>query len=170
MAVEELGLLPAGRIARLRPMDAVTAAAVSEILAEMAPWSRLGSSPKALAQSMIPAHGSNVRSWCLTVDGETAGVVVVYDGWLMGPYLRRLAVLPGYQRLGLAQAVLAWWEAGARRAGSRNLWLCVSDFNTPAQALYEGAGFREAAVLNDLVADGLDEILMRKQLKSAPTP
>jgi len=117
---------------------------------------------------MSPSADSNLRSWCLTVEGRTAGVFLVYEGWLLGPYLRRLAVIPEFQRLGLAQLALSWWEAGARQAGSRNLWLCVSDFNAQARRLYEAAGFRQAAVLDDLVAEVVDEILMRKQLEPAP--
>jgi len=146
-------------------MQQATAIALSQILVGMEPWSRLGSSAAGLARTMMVGPADGARSWCLRIDGEIAGAFVVYDSWLMGPYLRRLVVLPPCQRQGLAQAAMAWWEADARQSGATNLWLCVSDFNVIARRLYETAGFRQAAVLEDLVADGRNEILMRKQLK-----
>ena len=154
----------------MRPMDPVSAGILADTLIGMVPWSRLGSTVTGLAQSMTdnPAHG--VRSWCLTVDGAIAGVLVVHEAWLCGPYLKRLAVLPPFQRQGLAQAAIAWWEADARQARASNLWLCVSDFNHAARQFYEAAGFRQAGVLDDLVVDGLNEILMRKRLTAPILP
>jgi len=168
--IETIGTLRSGRIGGLRPMDLATAAALSPMLAEMEPWKRLGSSAEGLARTMYAPANTTLRSWCLTVDGEMAGVLAVHEGWLLGPYLRRLAVLPTCQRQGLAQAALDWWEADARRSRAANLWLSVANFNASAQRLYETAGFRQAAVLEDLVAPGITEILMRKQLNRPAQP
>ena len=45
---------------------------------------------------------------------------------------------------------------------SRNLWVCASSFNARALRFYERHGFARAATLPGLVADGYDEILLRK--------
>ena len=167
---EELGAIAAGRIAGMEPMQLDTARGLSVILVGMEPWSRLGSTQDGLTKSMLTSAADQARSWCLKVDGQPAGVLVVHDDWLLGPYLKRLAVIPAFQKLQLAQAALAWWEADARQVRAANLWLCVSDFNTNARRVYEAAGFRQAGVLDDLVVAGHNEILMRKQLKPARAP
>jgi len=164
---EALGTVADGRVASMEPMQLETARGLSIILAGMEPWSRLGSSPERLCRSMLTNPFDKARSWCMKVDGEPAGVLVIHEDWLVGPYLKRLAVLPTFQKQGLAQAALTWWEADARQAGTANLWLCVSSFNAPAQRLYETMGFRQTGVLNDLIVSGHDEILMRKQLRPA---
>lgn len=162
--------LASGQIAALRPMDQVTASAMAEILAGMEPWSRLGSRAAVLAKVMMPLPEQGARSWCLMADGEPAGTFVVRGDWMGGPYLRLLAVTPAYQRLGLSRAAMNWWEIDARNQGAKNLWLTVTDFNVVARRHYETAGFREVAVLDDLIRDGINEILMRKPLKPAAAP
>jgi len=168
---ESLGAIAKGRSASLEPMRLDTARALSLILAGMEPWSRIGSKPEGLCQTMLTDPAGQARSWCMRVDGEPAGVLVIHEDWLVGPYLKRIAVLPKYQGRGLARASLAWWEADARQAGAANLWLCVSSFNLSAQKVYEAAGFCQCGLFKDLVVLGYDEILMRKQLKPArPAP
>ena len=83
---------------------------------------------------------------------------------LRGPYLQFLGVLPTFQRLGLGRAMLTWFEKEARARGERNLWVATSDFNQNALRFYEHQGFEHAAVLDDLVRDGISEILLRKRL------
>ena len=46
----------------------------------------------------------------------------------------------------------------------RNLWVCASSFNADALRFYERHGFRQAAALPGLAADGFKEILLRKVL------
>ena len=54
-------------------------------------------------------------------------------------------------------------KPGARK--SRQLWLCVTTFNTRARAFYERFGFEEVAVLDKLATEASDEVLMRKRLR-----
>ena len=60
--------------------------------------------------------------------------------------------------------MLGRFEAEARLANARNLWVCGSSFNDPALSLYESVGFGRVALLDDLLVDGFDEVLMRKRL------
>ena len=148
----------------MRAMDLASATALAKILVTIEPWSRLKFSSIAVSQGLTPGREQGARSWCLTVAGEAAGAVVVRDKWLRGPYLAHLSVVPAHQRHGLGRLAIDWWEGAARRAGAQNLWLCVSSFNAPALAFYQRAGFRKSGLLHDLLVDGLDEVLMRKQL------
>ena len=67
-----------------------------------------------------------------------AGVIVIQYLSLHGPYLKLIAILPGFQGRSLGMpTLLQWMESEARRAEDRQLWLCVSTFNSRARALYE---------------------------------
>lgn len=45
---------------------------------------------------------------------------------------------------------------------ARNLWVRASSFNARAIGFYESHGFTAAATLPNLVAEGYEEILLRK--------
>ena len=91
-----------------------------------------------------------------------AGAVSIRFPWLKGPYLELLALLPPFQRQGIGAGILTWFENEASALGARNVWVCASSFNDGALRFYESHGFRPAAMLRGLVADGYDEILLRK--------
>jgi len=59
--------------------------------------------------------------------------------------LLTLATDPLYRRQGLARAVLAVFEAGARERGAVRGFLEVADDNAAARALYAAAQWRECA-------------------------
>ena len=100
----------------------------------------------------------------LLLDNALAGAAVVRPGWLRGPYLQFLAVVPGAQGRGIGSAFMAWMEREARDAKERNLWVAASEINTGAIRLYERQGFKQIATLDDLAWDGRAEIFMRKRL------
>ena len=101
-------------------------------------------------------------------EGELAGVIVIQDPFLHGPYLKLIAVLPEFQGRRFGQALLDWIEREARREEARQLWLCVSSFNTRAHAFYERRGFEAVALLDKLASDASDELFMRKRLSCGP--
>ncbi len=164
---QALGTTASGRRAGLMPMTVGQAENLADQLAAINPWSTLGTSINGLVQAMGPGSQEHAKSWCLTVDGEPAGAMVIRDGWLKGPFLTLFAVIPHYQRQGLARAAMEWWEVDARRSRASNLWLSVSDFNIAAQQFYHKTGFTQVAAIDDLVVDGRSEILMRKRLTGA---
>jgi ribosomal protein S18 acetylase RimI-like enzyme len=61
-------------------------------------------------------------------------------------------VVPAWRRRGLGRALLARLLAAARDAGLHDVRLEVAAANTPAQALYQQAGFRVARILHNYVA------------------
>ncbi len=97
-------------------------------------------------------------------DDALAGIVTIQDPFLHGPYLQLLAILPEFQGQSLGLRLLQWMESEARRAEARQLWLCVSTFNTRARAFYERFGFEAVAVLDKLSTEASDELFMRKRL------
>lgn len=129
----------------------------------MTPWADYGFSQQDLAKFLASSEVGAARMLIQIADAP-AGVTVIRGQWLRGSYLHFLGVLPTFQGLGVGTAVLSWWETHSRDHGDRNLWITVSEFNTPARSFYERHGFKEAAELPALIDEPYSEILLRKRL------
>ncbi len=147
--------------ARLVPLEQGTIGHLAEAIVAMPPWSVMRYSADALARFLAAPDGG-VSRYLLQIRSEEAGAVSVRFPWLKGPYLELLAILPAFQGQGIGSALLGWFEQEGMRLGARNLWVCASSFNTEALRFYGRHGFHPAATLSGLVADGYDEILLRK--------
>jgi ribosomal protein S18 acetylase RimI-like enzyme len=147
--------------ARLVLLEEGAIAPLAEAIVAIPPWSVMNYSANALARFLAEPDGG-VRRYLVQVGEEPAGAVSVRFPWLKGPYLELLALLPSFQGRGIGTAIMDWFEQEGVRLGARNLWVCASSFNARAVRFYRRHGFREAAILGGLVADGYDEILLRK--------
>jgi GNAT superfamily N-acetyltransferase len=149
------------RRGRLIALEPAFAPRLAEAIVAMPPWSVMAYPAEALARFLAAADDGAWR-FLLEVDGVEAGAVSIRFPWLKGPYLELLALLPPFQRQGIGAGILTWFENEASALGARNVWVCASSFNDGALRFYERHGFRPAATLRGLVADGYDEILLRK--------
>lgn len=156
--------LPDASVAVLDRMTQRDAGLLGAAFASMEPWSGYRISAEVLASFLGKVEQGGMR-FAIRLDGALVGAVVIREPWLLGPYLQFLGLLSGRQGMGLGKVVLDWM-ATAAPAGTRNLWLCVTASNVRARAFYEREGFVHAARLSDLVADGTDELLMRRRLHS----
>jgi ribosomal protein S18 acetylase RimI-like enzyme len=147
----------------LQPLAAGNAPRLGAALAAMPPWSVYGSPAEWLARGLVSEIPAMWR-FEIVAGGELAGMTAIQHPFFHGPYLQRLAILPGFQGRNLGLQVLEWMEAQARIEEARQLWLCVSTFNSRAQAFYKRFGFEAVAVLDKLASDRADEIFMRKRL------
>jgi diamine N-acetyltransferase len=146
----------------LIPACPETAAELAVRLTSIPPWSTMNYSAGGM-QSYLTASDAACRRYAIMSDGALAGAVAIRWPWLKGPYLELLGVTPEFQGRGLGAVVLNWMEQEAAIARARWLWLLVSSFNARAIAFYERQGFARTAALDDLVADGFSEVLMRKR-------
>ena len=112
--------------------------------------------------AFLASPDQSVSRYCIIVEDEAAGAVSLRSPWLKGPYLELLALLPMAQARGIGSRILAWFEETALEEGARNLWVCASSFNERALRFYARHGFQPVARLPGLVADGYEEILLRK--------
>ena len=156
----ELGRVAGGSV-RLLPLEQSSCASLAAGIAAIEPWSVMNYPAETLAAFLARPDGG-VSRYVVSVNGEEAGVVSVRHPWLKGPYLELLALLPQAQAQGIGSSIIAWFESTALQHGARNLWVCASSFNTRGLRFYERHGFTRAATLPGLVADGYDEILLRK--------
>jgi ribosomal protein S18 acetylase RimI-like enzyme len=136
---------------------------LGEAFAGIDPWATYAYPASALAK-YFEAREPGAPRFLLTLGRDVAGAVGVRLGWLRGPYIQFLGLLPKFQRRGLGSMALAWVEHEARTAGERNLWVAASEINVDALRFYDRHGFAEVAKLDDLVYDGRTEILLRKRL------
>jgi GNAT superfamily N-acetyltransferase len=150
----------------LRPFEPRLAQPLAEAIAAMEPWSVMNYPADKLADFLANPDAGVCRH-IVSLDGTDAGVVSVRSPWLKGPYLEILALLPHAQGQGIGRSIMAWLEATAVARDARNLWVCASTYNVRGLAFYARHGFVAAAVLPGLVADGYDEILLRKFLLQA---
>ena len=146
----------------LEPMSVQVAEALGPAFAAIDPWLSYPYPASALTAYFSTVEPGAPR-YALRVEGNSAGAIGIRDNWLRGPYLQFLGVLPQYQRQGIGELVLEWFEARASAAHERNLWVAASDFNGHAIAFYERHGFMRVASLDGLVRDGTTEILLRKR-------
>ncbi|WP_409559953.1 GNAT family N-acetyltransferase [Hyphomicrobium sp. MC8b] len=132
-------------------------------LAAINPWAHYRYTPEALT-TFLRADEDDAPRLEILVDGTLAGGFSIRRTWLRGPYLQFLGILPPFQNSGVGNAVLSWFEAEGNRLQARNIWVSASDFNVRAIAFYERFGFVRIATLEGLVAEGTDEVLLRKRL------
>ncbi len=147
----------------LAPLSPADGTRLGAVFAAIDPWAAYGY-PAATLSAFLANPEPGAQRLALMLGGETAGAAVVRPGWLRGPYLNFLAVVPGAQDRGIGGAFLTWMEREARTSKERNLWVAASEINTGAIRLYERHGFVQTAKLDDLAWDGRAEILMRKRL------
>ncbi|QFY41660.1 GNAT family N-acetyltransferase [Candidatus Methylospira mobilis] len=148
----------------LLPMNPARAALFGANLAGIDPWLRLGYSPAGLARYL--SANAQGRQALAVLDGETpAACFSVRPGWLRGPLLELLAVLPQHQGRGLGKKIIRGLADESRCQGQANLWTISSEFNISARGFYHSLGFEENGVLPDLVRLGETEILLRLKLQ-----
>ncbi len=147
----------------LRPLTVENAQVLGKTIAAIPPWSVIGF-PAERFVSWLQRREPSMRKFEVLADAKLAGVIVIQEPFLHGPYLKLIAIFPEFQGQSLGLRLLEWMEAQARQMEARQLWLCVSTFNTRARTFYERFGFEAVAVLDKLGTDASDELLMRKRL------
>jgi GNAT superfamily N-acetyltransferase len=147
--------------ARLVALDPQACASLAEAIVAIPPWSMVNYPAEAMARFLASSDGGG-SLYGVEVDGAEAGAVSIRSPWLKGPYLELLAILPPFQGRGAGPKILVWFEQEALRHAARNLWVCASSFNVRALRFYARHGFAPTATLPGLVAEGFDEILLRK--------
>ena len=147
----------------LRPMVSDDLPEVCEIenAAQPTPWST------AVFQDCL-----NSRYQCDVVerDGQLVAFLVV-SRVLDEAHLLNIVVAPGFQRRGLAWAMLKQLHAQCRGAGTSMVYLEVRASNLAAQALYQKLGYQESGRRRDYyrtVGGREDAVLMTLALELRP--
>jgi ribosomal protein S18 acetylase RimI-like enzyme len=133
----------------------------ARLLSGSEPWISLGISQEKIRES---CHNPEHEVYIAHLQGKACGVIIIHPKGVAGsPYIKSIAVDKEYRNMGVGAALIHYVE-DLFRAKARYLFLCVSSFNTRAQALYEKLGFTVVGELKDYITDGASEILMSKRL------
>jgi ribosomal protein S18 acetylase RimI-like enzyme len=144
----------------VRPYRAEDRDAVTAMLVDRDPWRRLGYAATDWERLLtVPLAGR--EGWVVERSGAPAGFALVRLGFLLGEYLELFVIAGNAARSGLGRELLIAVER-AVFARSRNLFVCVSDFNTAARRFYASEGYQDVGGLSDLLIAGSTERLLRK--------
>ncbi|MFN0218170.1 MAG: GNAT family N-acetyltransferase [Hyphomicrobium sp.] len=154
---------PSRAAVTLADMTQAAAAELAPSLTAITPWATYAMSSEAM-RTYLAAHEPGAPRYQLRLGDQLAGAVGLRLNWMRGPYMQQFGIVPAFQRQGLGDLVLAWFEADAKERGDRSIWVAASDFNADAIRFYERFGFQRTADLADLLRDGVTEILFRKKI------
>ena len=149
---------------RIEAVTADQALVLADQLSGIDPWLRLGFTAQDFRHLISNTRPPEGEACAILNNNDLAGLVVIRRNWLFGDYLKILAVIPQAQRQGVGQQTLRTIAARSRESGAKNLWACVSAFNSAALDFYDNNGFERIGTLSDLVVEGEDEILVRLRL------
>ena len=124
------------------------------------------SEPGAFGRRLRNAQGKGQLYAAFTADGTAAGVMCVVPRGFCGmyPYLSLLNTGSAFRGQGVGAFLLEALERMGREDCARKVSLLVSGFNTDAQRFYRSHGYYEAGRIPSAAKEGIDEILMLKDL------
>lgn len=148
----------------IRPLSRPDLPRCAEIMASQDPWKALGITADRCLSAIA---GDHLVKWGLASEDGVLGLAVLHPtGFASSPYLAVLAVDPAHTGRGLGSRLLAHVEEEAFR-DRRNLFLCVTSFNTRAQKFYRDRGYERIGVIPDYFQNGVDEWIFRKIRRDA---
>ncbi len=144
----------------LLPLRSKYVGEISVKICSMDPWLTLGYKPESFEFYLLRADPALSR-YIVMVSENAAGVLALRSPWLFGPFIELMALFDGFRGKGTGGRIIDWV---CGRHQSSNVWATVSSFNVEAQRFYSREGFERAAILEDLIKPGWNEILLRKRL------
>jgi [ribosomal protein S18]-alanine N-acetyltransferase len=143
----------------IRPLEPQDEALCAAWMVASEPWQTLGFDA-ARCERALQREG--LERWLAVSDqGAPLGFALInYSGAFVG-YLQVLCVAPEQRGQGVGSALLEFAQEQVF-ARHPNLFICVSEFNLGAQRLYERQGFVLVGRLEDYLASGHAELLLRK--------
>ncbi len=134
--------------------------ACAELMSGSEPWTTLGLSRDQLMSTLNdPLHEVHAAY----VKEELVGTIVIHSQGSFSAYLKNITVKPSWRGQKLGEKMMEFIENEVFST-YKNLFLCVSSFNTDAQRFYRKMGYQKIGELKDYLVEGHDEILMRKSI------
>jgi len=144
----------------IRNMDPDDRESVLQLLGESDPWKKLGYSKDDWNRIFCPTPQGR-DCYVALFEGQVAGVAIVKQKFLLGDYLELLGVAVWARQRGIGGQLLRHIE-GLVFDRTKNLFACVSDFNTSARTFYKKHGYQEIGPMPNFLIPGSAEILLRK--------
>ncbi|HEX5646779.1 MAG TPA: GNAT family N-acetyltransferase [Nitrospira sp.] len=135
---------------------------VVRLLGTSDPWVTLGYTAADWDRIFCPIPQGR-DSYVAEFDGRVAGIALIRQKFLLGDYLELLGVAGWARRQGIGGLLVTHIEELVF-SRTKNLFACVSDFNTAARAFYKRLGYQEIGPIPNLLTPGSAEIFLRKTL------
>lgn len=134
------------------------AEACARMMADTEPWITLRRDYDACLRVVL----DETRERYVAREGDRlAGLLILnLKGAFVG-YIQTVCAAAQYRGKGVGTELVAFAEDRIFRE-HRNVFICVSDFNSGARRLYERLGYRLVGELTDYVVAGHSELLLRK--------
>jgi [ribosomal protein S18]-alanine N-acetyltransferase len=133
----------------------------AQLLSTSEPWLTLGITIEKCRKS---CNDPEYQVFIAHEKGKPCGVIILDPrGVASSPYVKSIAVSPGYRSSGIGAALMEFAEM-LYNGQSRFIFLCVSSFNHRAREFYARLGYKVVGELNNFIIDGKSEILMYKEL------
>jgi len=153
--------MPSNSTISIQPGAQVDIDWCTNLMASTEPWLTLRPGPQACEAVF---HRAGCELFLARQGGTNLGFILLQSSGLAGsPYVGAIAVTAEARGRGVGSQLLAFAEQHYSTA--RNIFLCVSEFNSRAIALYKRIGYEQAGLLKDYIVEGHDELIMRKRLK-----
>lgn len=149
----------------IRMMQPADRTAVLALLGGSDPWRTLGYSADDWARIFCPIPQGR-ESFVGEIGGIVAAVAVIRQKFLLGDYLELLCVADWARGKGVGRTLLAHVESLVF-GRTKNLFACVSDFNSGAREFYRVQGYQEIGPMPNFLIPGSAEILIRKTAGAA---
>lgn len=133
----------------------------ADLLSVSEPWTILGVTHE---QWQKNCRDPEYKVYVGHLDHKPVGVVILdLRGMASSPYIKSITISPEFRNRNLGAELLLYAENIAR-AYNKNIFLCVSSFNTRARIFYENLGYQVVGELKDFIILGESEIIMHKRL------
>ena len=136
------------------------ARACAELMAGSEPWLTLGRTFNDCFK-LLNEPGREI--YVARGDEDLAGFIVLQLRGAFTGYIQTIGVMQEWRNRGVGTRLIQFAEKRIFRE-SKNVFLCVSSFNTEAQKLYARLGYERVGELKDYLVKGPSEILMRKTI------
>jgi ribosomal protein S18 acetylase RimI-like enzyme len=147
----------------IRPLAHADIPGLARWVAATPLWQRYAVTEKSFAERLRAGLATGATIFVAERDGNTLGFVwlVARGAFNRSAYIQLIGVSPDARSGGVGRALMEFAEA---RAGSREMFLLVSDFNADAQKFYARLGYRQVGKIDDYVIQGVSELVFCKRL------
>jgi ribosomal protein S18 acetylase RimI-like enzyme len=130
------------------------------LMSQSEPWITLKRDLENCKEAM---RGDHKEVYVATDDGRLYGFIVLQMTGVFKGYIQSIFVTPESRGTGVGSALIQLAEERIFLV-SPNVFMLVSAFNDRAARLYFQLGYEKIGTLKNFVADGYDELLLRKTI------
>ena len=132
----------------------------AQMMSSSEPWITMG---RTFEQSLAIVEDTAREVYVLADDHQLLGFIIINMRGAFVGYIQIVCVDARARSRGAGARLIAFAEQRIFR-DAKNVFLCVSSFNTRARALYERLGYERVGELKNYLIDGASELLMRKTI------